>query len=65
MGTRQGPLLDGGGPAESWGMSWEYNSLIHMREDRGLDSQMVAAWVRTDIWIIDVMGAESSRAVDW
>lgn len=55
----------GGGPAESWGMSWEYNSLIHMREDRGLDSQMVAAWVRTDIWIIDVMGAESSRAVDW
>lgn len=53
-----------GGPAESWGMSREYNSLIHMREDRGLVSQMVAAWMRTNMWITDVMGAESSRAVD-
>ena len=29
-----------GAQAESWGMSWEYNSLIHRREDRDLISQM-------------------------
>ena len=45
------------GPAERWGMSWDYNSLIHKTEDRGLVKQMAAAWMRTNTWITDVMGA--------
>jgi len=55
-----------GAQAESWGMSWEYNSLIHRREDRDLISQMVEVGMWISMWTTEMLwGAESSRAVDW
>lgn len=46
-------------------MSWESESLVHMREDGDLTSQMVAAGMQINIWIRDVVEVELSRVVDW